>query len=150
MNEINESAAASREASRGADGRFGRSASSEATDVELASAGGQGPIGGTQSARLQEMVTHPSWRVRFDAASTGHLTRDQARQLADPDTQHPAVRQAAARQLYPGAAQLASRDPNPFVRMISRHGWDLPEGDRQRLSADPDIAALEELLGEAG
>lgn len=144
MNEISDSAASARESSRQTDGKFGSAPTPEADQVTLGAPGGSD--GGVE---LQARVDHPDWKVRLEAATHPDLSADQARRLADPRDQHPVVRQAAARSLYPGSALRASRDPDPLVRMVSRHGWDLPGPDRERLYADPDIAGIEQLLGRS-
>lgn len=89
--------------------------------------------------RLWEMVRHPDEEVRMRATKGLLLNGDQLRVLLSPD-QPVGVRLEAARSAHCGVAELAASDPDPLVRLAALSGWDLPDGVRSSLEADPAVS----------
>lgn len=95
---------------------------------------------------LSTYVYHPDWEVRADAAANPHLTEHQATWLADPNRQPVGVRAAVALSGARGAAHRAAQDPSPTVRTLVADDFEITDEDRERLSADPAVGRIRELL----
>ncbi len=154
MSDINPAAAAAREQSRAAGGRFGvqgRTAPDPMdspepfsdhldADVDVAS------LRDADTGTLWEHVTSPEPIERYHAARADRLSVDQAAELLD-ERQPFAVRHAVA--ATPAGSVLAASDPDPVIRhRVFRHGF-LDPDTRQTLSADPQVQAVERLFTPA-
>lgn len=99
------------------------------------------------SEQLWDYVRHEDPAVRVDAAGSLNLTAEQCAELADPERQPSAVREAVARLPYPGVASRAVKDPSPVVRWLAAQGgWDLSPEERAAVESDPAVARVRAVM----
>lgn len=80
-----------------------------------------------------------------EAAINLNLASDQIVALAD-HSQPVLVRRAVATLPHSGVADIASHDPDVFVRMTALGGWDLSPTNRQRLLRDPVLIKIRRVV----
>ena len=99
------------------------------------------------SEQLWGYVRHEDPLVRAEAAGNVHLTEEQCAELADPERQPSAVREAVARLPYPGVAARAVKDPSPVVRWLAAQGgWDLSAQERAVVESDPEVQRVRAVM----
>lgn len=136
---------------RGDGGRFARKPAGE-SDVELGpSSSGEAELPDSATvisagpAELDEYVYHDSWEVRADATANPYLSDAHVDHLTSPD-QPVGVRAGMAMSWRPGVAERLADDPSPTVRAMVCESWEFTSQDRERLSRDPAVARIRELL----